>query len=321
MGRLTPEELRRRRANAQLLQPASRSPADIVRRQLAVQAQDMRQARVALWARSTSMTRAKIDRAFADREIVLAWFNRGTLHLVAAEDYGWLLSLTAPTQTTSNRRRLAQLGVPDPERGARAIERALADGPLVRGELRAAVSGTVTGEAFLHNLGYTALAGRVLRCHDDTWALTADWLGPQKPVDRDKAVRELGRRYLRTRAPAAPADLAWWAGLPLRDARAALEGAREPRGSAEPVPPRLLPAWDEYLLGWKDRSFHVRGGDVDKIYRGGLIGPVATVDGLSVGKWRARKGEQPVLEPFGRLTKEQRAGLEAEAGALAAYLA
>ena len=165
-----------------------------------------------------------------------------------------------------------------------------------------------------------ALDGMIVRGPRQDWVLTRDWLGPQRRVDRDKALRELGRRYLKAHAPAAEMDLAWWAGLPLRDARAALEGARPVLRPAEPVPARLLPAWDEYLLGWKDRSPLVEGAE-DQIYRGGLIGPAATVDGLAVGKWRARKGEHPAIEPFGRLTKGDRAALEAEAARLAGYLA
>ena len=317
MGRLTAAELRRQRAEAQLLRPARRTPEQIVRRLLVVQAQDHKQARFALRARSTSMTHAAIDRALADRALVIAWLNRGTLHLVCADDYGWMLALTAPTQTTSNLTRLRQLGVADPEREARKIERALRDGPLDRHALREAVGGE--GQGYLHTLGYLALRGRVIRCAAQTWVLTEDWLGPQPEVDRDKAIAELGRRYARAHAPAAPEDLAWWAGLPLRDARAALAGVRQrPRGGDEPIPARLLPAWDEYLLGWKDRSF-VMNAPLGKLYRGGLIGPAATVDGLAVGKWRARKGEPVRLEPFGRLSKADRAALEAEAEALAAY--
>ena len=297
MERLTGDELRRRRARAQLLHPARRTPAQIVRTLLVVQSQDVRQARIALWTRSSSLTQAAIDRAFERGEIVITWLNRGTLHMVAAEDYPWMLALTAPTQTTSNVTRLRRLGVGDPEPHARAIETALADGPLHRRDLRARLD-DVDGQIFVHCLMYAALRGRIVRCHDHTWVRTADWLGALPHVDRDEALRELGRRYLKAHAPAEPEDLASWAGLPLRDARAALDGATAPRGSPDRVPPRLLPAWDEYLLGWKDRSFLVGGAPVDELYRGGLIGPAATVDGLAVGKWRAKRGQAAEVTLF-----------------------
>lgn len=320
MERLT--ELRRQRATAQLLRPARRSPAQIVKTLLVVQAQDHRQARIALWTRSSSMTHAAIDRALAGRELVIAWLNRGTLHLVCADDYAWMLALTAPTQTTSNLTRLRQLGVTDPERSARAVERALGDGPLTQPELRRVLAGKglpSEGQAFPHSLGYVALRGRALRCARDTWVLTEDWLGPQPKVDRDRAVRELGRRYAKAHAPAAPEDLAWWAGLPMRDARAALEGVKQrPMGAGEPIPARLLPAWDEYLLGWKDRSF-LMGAPLGELYRGGLIGPAATVDGEAIGKWRGRKEEGVAVELFERATADGSATLAAEAEALTRF--
>lgn len=70
---------------------------------------------------------------------VVSWLNRGTLHLIAAEDYGWLHEPTAPQLATANRRRLAQEGVTPAmcERGVEAVARALAErGPGTRAELR-----------------------------------------------------------------------------------------------------------------------------------------------------------------------------------------
>ena len=316
MGRLTATELRRQRATAQLLRPARRTPEQIVRTLLVVQAQDHRHARTALWARSTSMTHAAIDRTLADRALVIAWLNRGTLHLVCADDYWWLLALTGPTQTTSNETRLRQLGVTDPARAAKAIERLLEDGPMEQSALRDAI-----GEGFVpHTLGYSALRGRIVRSAQYTWALTADWLGKAPRVDRDKALAELGRRYARAHAPAAPEDLAWWAGLAMRDAKTALAGVRQrPKGGDEPIPARLLPAWDEYLLGWKDRSFLMGGQPLDELYRGGLIGPAATIDGKAVGKWTGRKSEGVKVEPFATHGVALGSTLVAEAEALTRF--
>ncbi len=54
------------------------------------------------------------------------------------------------------------------------------------------------------------------------FVLVRDWIGVQKPPERERALAELGRRYLKGHGPAGDRDLAKWAGLPLRDARAAL---------------------------------------------------------------------------------------------------
>ena len=111
---------------------------------------------------------------------------------------------------------------------------------------------------------------------------------PAPEVDRDRALAELARRYLAAHAPASDRDLAAWAGLPLRDARAGLRAldAPPPEPAAEPVPPRLLPAFDPYLLGWKDRAFAVPKRLARRVHPGGgMIRATATVDGVAVGDW------------------------------------
>ena len=65
----------------------ARSAAEVVRHLLAVQAQDPRGARLAVRSRSTGLRAVDVDSALEDRTLVVSWLNRGTLHLVAAEDY------------------------------------------------------------------------------------------------------------------------------------------------------------------------------------------------------------------------------------------
>src|ERR1700729_3768158 len=111
-----------RRLTAQLLagRPA-RDPVDAVRRLLAVQGQDPRGARLAIRARTSGVRADEVDHALThDRSLLITWLNRGTLHLVASEDYSWLHALTAPALATSNRTRLAQSGV-SPDQAERAV--------------------------------------------------------------------------------------------------------------------------------------------------------------------------------------------------------
>ena len=160
--------------------------------------------------------------------------------------------------------------------GWKTIERALADeGPLdgkqLKGRLEAAGVRT-EGQAFIHLMFLSALRGVSVRGpmvgKQHAYALVRDWLGPQPTVDRDAALAELARRYLVGHGPADERDLARWAGLPLRDARAGLGAIgselveREDglvdlakRPPAEPHPePRLLGAYDPLLLGWTSRE-------------------------------------------------------------------
>jgi hypothetical protein len=118
-------------------------------------------------------------------------------------------------------------------------------------------------------------------------ARVADWLDPAPPPPRDIALAELARRYLAAHAPATDRDLAAWSGLPLRDARAGLRAVPdEPPAPTAPIPPRLLPAFDPYLLGWKDRSFAVPQALAKVVHPGGgMVRATATIDGVAVGDW------------------------------------
>jgi hypothetical protein len=297
---------RRARAAAQLLhRPPGLGLHDAVGRLLAVQAQDLRSARLALRARVAGLAAADVDASLDDASLVVGWLNRGTLHLVAADDYPWLLALTAPGRLTANARRLGQEGVSpdDADRAVGVIERALADeGPLTRAELaeRVAARGVRTeGQAMPHLLMLAALRGIAvlgpLRGDVQAFALALDWLGAARtPPDRDAALAELARRYLAAHAPADAADLAAWAGLPLRDAHAGLRAiAAEPaEGAPRAITARLLPAFDPYLLGWKDRSFAVPAAYAERVHPGGgMLRATATIDGVAVGTWTLRRGK------------------------------
>jgi hypothetical protein len=324
---VSPDALRRRRAAAQLLsRPGTKAPEEIVRHLLAVQAQDLRSARLALRARGEGFAAADVDRALEEGGLVVAWLMRGTLHLVRREDYGWLHALTAPTRLTANRRRLAQEGVSEAqaERAVGIVERALADeGPLTRGELakRIAAKGIRTeGQALPHLLMLAALRGVAVR--------RVEAFAPAEPaaVDREAAVAELSRRYLVAHGPASPADLAAWAGLPLRDLRAGLRAVAPlelgdglldlPRNApAGRPPPRLLPAFDPYLLGWKDRTFAVPAEHVRRVHPGGgMLRATAVVDGAVVGTWSTRG-----LDLFASVSKGAERALAAELESVARF--
>jgi hypothetical protein len=235
------------------------------------------------------------------------------------------------------------------ERAVRIVERALAgDGPLTRPQLaeRIAAEGIRTeGQATPHLLMLAALRGVAVLgpLREDgghAFALARDWLGTAPPTElagaeRDGALAELARRYLAAHGPAAPADLAAWSGLALRDARAGLKAiaselaergddlvdlaAREP--TPEAIPARLLAAFDPYLLGWKDRAFAVPARYAKRVHPGGgMLRATATVDGRAVGTWSSAGGK-PKLEPFGRLPAGAGAALATEADDVARFVA
>jgi len=323
--------------------PPPRDPVEVVERLLAVQGQDPRGARLAVRARSEGLAASDVDRALDQRQLLITWLNRGTLHLVRGEDYPWLQVLTTPPLQTSCVRRLRAESIA-PELGEKAvktIERALADeGPLTRHQLRERleVAGVPThGQSVLHLLFLSAVRGATVRGpmvgKEHAYVLARDWLGEPKPVDRDAALAELARRYLVGHAPADDRDLARWAGLPLRDARAGLSAIASELVEredglvhlakhapvAEVPTPRLLGAFDPVLLGWTSRE-RVLGPHTHLVTLNGIFRPFALVKGRAAANWKLERG-RVAIEPLDRISKTAMASLEADAADVERFIA
>ena len=308
----------------------------MTRRLLAIQGQDQRGARLAIRARSAGLTAADVDHALTEeRSLLITWLNRGTLHLVHRDDYPWLHALTAPQLLSANARRLAQEGVTPAraERGVATIERALMDeGQLTRAQLgeRIAAAGVRTeGQALVHLLMLASLRGIAIRGpmagSEHAYVLVRDWLGEAPRVDRAWALAELARRYLAGHGPADDRDLARWAGVRLRDARAGLDAvssevvehdgalelaANRARRTPALPPPKLLGAYDPVLLGWVSREA-ILAGHKQLVTVNGLFRPFALVEGRAAAIWRLRRGEVE-LEPLRPLSASERHALTRE---------
>jgi hypothetical protein len=347
------------RCAAQLLVGgAAGSAEEVAGRLLAIQAQDPRGARLAVRARSAGLSASDVDAALTGRRsMIVTWLNRGTLHLVRAEDYWWLHPLTAPQLRTGNARRLAQEGVPpgDADRAVAVTASALAGGPLTRSRLRerVAAAGVRTGgQAMVHILLLASIRGLIVRGpvtgRDQAFVLARDWLGAPPPaLGREAALGELARRYLAGHAPADDRDLARWAGIGLRDARlglarcgaiqradglAQLPGSTgQPPGStgqapesagraaAALPPPVLLGAFDPLLLGWASRE-PIVGPHRQIVTVNGLFRPFALAGGRAVATWSIASG-QVTLAPFHPLDPRTRAALDRDAADVTRFLA
>lgn len=321
------DAIRRARLAAQLLhRPGRTGPGvvDVVARLLATQAQDIGAAPLAIRARSRGLTADDVAAARQNRSVVRTWGPRGTLHLVAADDLGWLTPLMLQPMLPTAIRRLAQEAVAGtPEELLATVERAMAgQGPLTKHQLAdrlGRLGCPATGQGIVYLAYLAAIHGRAVlgpdRGNRPTYVHAAEWLG-QAPVlerDRTRALAELVRRYLRAHAPAAPEDLAAWSGLPLRDTRAAWSSVagelaevehrgrplwrlRRARPSEARVPVALVPAFDEYLLGWRDRALIVDAAHARKVQPGGgIIRAAVLVDGRVAGTWRINGRAGPVV--------------------------
>jgi hypothetical protein len=316
---------------------------EATRHLLAVQAQDPRGARLALRARTTGGHASAVDHALThERSLVITSVNRGTLHLIASEDEPLLHALTTPQLRTASERRLGQEGVSAAvaARGISAIVKALGDdGPLTRTQIRAVLERErvpTAGQAMAHVLFRATVDGLIVRgpmiAGEHAFALAAEWLGERPQVDRDRALAELARRYLAAHGPADERDLARWAGLPLRDARAGLtaiaaELTERPDGLVDlrrdelpPLPPpRLLGAFDPLLLGWRSRELVVDPAR-EVVTVNGIVKPIALVDGRAAGTW-AMPGGHVELRLWGEHGRRTAVALAREADAVEAYLA
>jgi hypothetical protein len=334
------------RLTAQLVAgPRARDPVAVARRLLAVQGQDPRGFRLAIRGRSAGLTAGDVDRALTDqRTLLVSWLCRGTLHLVASEDYHWLHALTTPALASANARRLADAGVsPDVAgRAVQRIERALADeGPLTRDQLAQRIASArvrTEGQALVHILFLASLRGLIVRGpmigRQHAYVLVRDWLGPPPRLPgRPRALAELARRYLVGHAPASERDLARWAGLPLRDARAGLGAiasalverpdglvSLRPSAPVETAPQAvLLGAFDPLLVGWRDRTF-LTGAHDATVVSGGVFRPFALVRGRFAAVWRVENGARVEISQVVPLSGAERALLDADADAVSRFL-
>jgi hypothetical protein len=270
----------RRLANQGLDPAAFHTPAEALSWLGAIQGQDYAGAKWSLGLRVPGNSDESIDQALSEQTIVRTWAMRGTLHIVAAADLHWLLALLGPRIIKTGGRRYKQLELDDKtlERADELFVQALQDGrSLNRDELRTILedAGIATdGQRMVYMLQHASLKGLI--CQETApknkplFSLAPPQ--PQTLPNRQEALAEMARRYFTSRGPATLDDFVWWSGLLVADARTALEAVKselvhEEEGDADywrpqvtsalpQSPPEimLLPGFDEYLVGYRDRS-------------------------------------------------------------------
>jgi hypothetical protein len=322
------------------------SPADAVRWMLALQAQDYPGAKWSVGLRTAGATQRDVEAAFDAGQLVRSWPMRGTLHLVVAEDLPWMLELTAPRAIASAAQRRATLGITGAEI-ERARETAIAAlsgrRALARSDLLGAIQEggvSTAGQRGYHLLWYLAQTGTLVlggaEGRGQAFALLDEWVRDRLKLEPDEALGELARRYFASHGPATVADLVRWSGLTVRDVRRGLAVAGEalvtvevagvayhlaPETLGAAAPARgvlLLPGFDEYVLGYRDRSAALAPEHRDAVVPGGngMFKATIVVDGEVVGTWgRKATSREMLLEPapFDELSAPELEGIVAAA--------
>lgn len=299
------------------------SAGDAIRWFGAVQAQDYPGAKWALGQRTQSATDAELDRLFDEGAILRTHVMRPTWHFVLPEDARWLLELTSPRIRAGLRGRHRQLALShyDISQAAELFRRALQGGRhLTRAELGQVLRSAgiaPDGQRLPHLLLCAELDAVIIsgprRGKQFTWVLFEERVTNSRPLEAEEAVTELVCRYFRSHGPAQLQDFVWWSGLTMADGRRGLaaagsalgrmtmadkdywlaaEGAGAPAvAAATPTVDglaHLLPNWDEYTVGYRDRAAALhpdRSIDPTLLRFGSILANVVTIGGKVRGGW------------------------------------
>ena len=327
----------------------------MVRHLLAMQGQDYPGV---LWSAGLRSGAAETDvtAALAHGNLVRSWPLRGTLHLVAPEDLRWVLDLTGERTAARYRTVYRDRGLDQPtfDRARDVLTGSLQGGRRrVRQELfgeLAAAGIDPAGQRGINILAYLSMKQvLVVGPHEGrqpTYALLEEWVRPGDRPERDDGLGRLALRYFTSHGPATVRDLAWWSGLTLTEARRGLEVALPSlatiQQSDEPyhLSPEvldgarddsdgetlLLPGFDEFLLGYTDRSAALRSDDEELVVPGknGMFLATMLLDGQVAGTWRRTLGPRETVtiewRPFRPIPAEAMRGFERAAEEYARYL-
>lgn len=332
------------------------TPLEVVHWMGAMQAQDYYACLLAIGLRtspSMEVNQKMIEQAIFDRKIVRTWPMRGTLHFVAATDVRWMLNLLTPRVIRNSRGRYRQLELDEAAftKSRKIIEKALEGGKqLTRHELYSIleIEGISTpNQRGIHILSHLAQTAVIclgpLREKQPTYVMLDEWIPYGKTMEKDEALAALARRYFNSHGPATVYDFATWTGLMVSEARRGIElnenffegintegqvfWFSEPKEEFNFIEKSeevwLLPAFDEMLCGYKDKSAVLSLENVKStILRNGIIRPLLVVESRAVGTWKwSRNKEKVVLDTtFSQpLTNKQKTSIKDKAQKLEAF--
>lgn len=324
--------------NQHIAQQPLKKPVEVVAWMGAMQAQDYTGAKWSVGLRLRKATDAHVEKAIAEKTIVRTWPMRGTLHFVAAADVRWMLTLLGPRTIASCARRYKELEL-DTDTLVRSNDLLLkaVEGSPQRSrtellDMLEANGISTKGQRAAYMLQRASLDRLIVqgatKGNVPLYMALEESLPKAKHFEGDAALVELATRYFLSHGPATVQDFVRWAGITLTQARTGLEGVKSqlveekvdgqsywlPAGDKTPKKHEeslyLLPGFDEYMLGYGDRSAALDPLHADKIVPGGngVFRSTIVSNGQVVGLWKrtVKKGKSVIsAEPFESLSESE----------------
>jgi hypothetical protein len=304
-----------RLSSQKIATPEFNTPKEIVKWMGAMQAQDYSMAKWAIGVRLQDPTDNKVESSLDKGEILRIHLLRPTWHLVSADDVYWILNLTASKVKSSLKSRHKQLELSESVIATTSslIEKVLVKVPAVtRDELAKEFNNTGirTDENRLSHILFCAELDGIIcsgpsKGNKQTYSLLSERVPAKKQYSRDESLAELAKRYFTSRCPATIQDFIWWSNLSVTDAKKAIELNKndfytETMGSSNYLIPNsskilkpekkaahLLPAYDEFLISYKDRSSSLSAVNNKKtVSDNGMFYPTIIINGQVTGIWK-----------------------------------
>lgn len=306
--------LKFRLSNHLITQGKLNTPESVVSRMGAIQAQDYGQAKYAIASRTVNAKNSDIEKAIDERKIVRTWALRGTLHILAAADIHWLLPLVTRGILSRHQPQFKKWSLADDDftKIHHSLVRLLTGGKqftrpaLFEGLAQNNIDTTgLRGNYILYKAGWLGIICLGPReGKQDTYTLLEEWLPKPPEITREDALARLTERYFQSHGPATLKDYTFWSGLSITEARAGLELIRGKLTKAEVSSQHywmagnssgadgsfdksyLLAGFDEYLLGYQDRSLILNASVAKQvILQNGIFKPVIITCGKTTGTW------------------------------------
>lgn len=300
-------------------------PDEVVAWLGAMQGQEYAMAKWGLAQRMREINDAEMEQAFVEGKILRTHLLRPTWHFVTSADIRWVLELTGPRAQAINAYMYRKLEMDNAffKKSNATLVKALQGGKqLTRVELASELQKTGINTAGELRMGYIMMRAELdaVVCSGArhgkqfTYALLEERVPQVKKLDRDEALVELVRRYFASRGPATMKDFVVWSGLTMADVKKGIEMLkpalehqvidRQTYWFTELEPPKigpsknahLLPIYDEYVMGYKDRSAIFGALKKEQINASSIaFDNIVVIGSMVVGSWRRTLSKTEVL--------------------------